>query len=92
MKWWAKDVKICLDIRDKSIPKEYLLPEDKLPPEDQQNVLDVPSKSGILTDEELEMLELDVPQLLEAYRKRTWTVRQVVTAYLKQAVIMHQLV
>lgn len=91
MKWWAKDVRICLDIRDQSIPKEYLLPEDKLPPKDQNDVLNVPRNSGILTDEEIRMTEQDVPQLLEAYRSKTWTVRQVVTAFLKQAVIVNQL-
>lgn len=91
MRYWAKDVKTCLEIRDKSIPKEYLLPEDKLPPKDQLNVLDVPRTSGILTDDELHMLSLDVPQLLDAYRSKTWTVRQVLTAYLKHSVIINQL-
>lgn len=91
MKWWAKNVRKCLDIREQSIPKEYLLPEDKLPPKDQLDVLDVPRTSGILTDDEIRMTQQDVPQLLEAYRNKTWTVRQVVTAFLKQAVIVHQL-
>lgn len=92
MKWWAKNVKTCLDIRDKSVPKDYLLPDDKLPGKDQLNVLDVPEKSGLLTDEEITITKQDVPQLLEAYKNGTWTVRQVVTAFLKQSVIMHQLV
>lgn len=85
-------MKVCLDIRDESIPKDYLLPEDKLPGKDQHNVLDVPTHSGILSEEELKMTQQDVAQLLEAYQNKTWTVRQVVTAFLKQAVIIHQLV
>lgn len=92
MKWWAKDVKECLGMRDESIPKDYLLPEDKLPGKDQQNVLGVPTHSGILSEEEIKMTQQDVAQLLEAYRNKTWTVKQVVTAFLKQAVIIHQLV
>lgn len=91
MKWWARHIKVCLDNRDASIPKGYLLPEDKLPPKDQLNVLDVPTTSGILTDEEITITKSDVNKLLAAYQSGTWTVRQVVTAFLKQSVLIHQL-
>lgn len=91
MKWWAKHVKVCLDIREESIPKQWQLPEAQLPSQDQHHVLDVPAASGILTEEELLITHQDVPKLLAAYRAGTWTVRQVVTAFLKQSVIIHQL-
>lgn len=92
MKWWGKDVQVCLEIRDKSTPKEWLLPEDKLPSKDQLHVIDVPKTSGALTDEEVLITDSDVAVLLEAYQSRKWTVRQVVTAFLKKAVVMNQLV
>ncbi|KAF3763258.1 hypothetical protein M406DRAFT_94271 [Cryphonectria parasitica EP155] len=88
---WQEQVKVALEAREKSTPKQWLLPEDKLPPKTQQNVVDVPRTSGILTEEEVEITEQDVPQLLEAYRTKKWTVRQVVTAFLKKSVIIHQL-
>lgn len=92
MKWWGKNVQVCLDTLDKSTPKEWLLPEDKLPSKEQLNVVDVPKISGVLTEEEVLITEQDVQGLLEAYQAGKWTVRQVVTAFLKKAVIMHQLV
>ena len=92
MSTWKEDVKICLDIRDKSTPKQWLLPSEKLPGPEQLTVLDVPAKSGALTPEEIVMTESDVSQLLEAYSSGKWTVRQVVEACLKKAVIINQLV
>lgn len=91
MKWWARHIKVCLDNRDASIPKQWLLPEDKLPPKDRLHVLDVPTSSGILTPEEITITQSDVQTLLAAYQSGTWTVRQVVTAFLKQSVLIHQL-
>ncbi|CAN8105459.1 unnamed protein product [Discula destructiva] len=91
MKWWGKDIHKCLDAREKSIPKQWLLPADKLPGKDQHNVLDVPLTSGVLTEEEIEITKQDVADLLKAYQDGKWTVRQVVTAFLKQSVIIHQL-
>lgn len=85
-------MRISLDIRDKSIPKEWLLEPGQLPPKEQHAVSDVPVNSGVLTAEEIEMTESDVGSLLEAYRTRKWTVRQVITAFLKKAVIMNQMV
>lgn len=92
MKWWGKHVKICLETLDKSTPKEYLLPEDKVPSKDQLNVVDVPKTSGILSEEEIFITEQDVAALIEAYQTGKWTVRQVVTSFLKKAVIINQLV
>lgn len=92
MRWWGKTAKISIDIHDQSIPKQWLLEPEHLPPEDQHAVLNVPDESGMLTLEEIEMTNADVDSLLEAYRARKWTVRQVTTAFLKKAVIMNQLV
>lgn len=92
MKWWGQYAKISIEIRDNSIPKQWLLEPDSLPPKEQRTVLSVPADSGALTPAEIEMTDSDVEQLLEAYRSRKWTVRQVVTAFLKKAVMMNQLV
>lgn len=55
-------------------------------------MLTLPAECGRLSTEEIEMTNSDVESLLEAYRTRKWTVRQVVTAFLKRAVIMNQMV
>ncbi|KKY34508.1 putative fatty-acid amide hydrolase [Diaporthe ampelina] len=41
--------------------------------------------------EEIKMTDSDVESLLEAYRARKWTARQVITAFLKKAVMMNQM-
>ncbi|POS79260.1 amidase [Diaporthe helianthi] len=91
MKWWGKTAKISIDIRDESIPKEWLLEPEHLPSKEQHSVLDVPEGSGSLTAEEIEMTNADVDSLLEAYQTHKWTVRQVTTAFLKKAVVINQL-
>ncbi|KAG6355153.1 hypothetical protein INS49_004234 [Diaporthe citri] len=91
MRWWGGTARISIDIRDKSVPKQWLLEPEDLPSEEQHAVLNVPAKSDKLTTEEIEMTNSDVESLLEAYRTRKWTVRQVITAFLKKAVIMNQM-
>lgn len=92
MRWWGGTTRISIDIRDKSIPKQWLLEPENLPSKEQHAVLNVPAESDMLTPEEIEMTNSDVKFLLEAYRSHKWTVRQVVTAFLKKAVIMNQMV
>ena len=92
MRWWGGTARISIDIRDKSVPKQWLLEPGSLPSKEQHSVLNVPADSGMLTPEEIDMTNSDVESLLEAYRARQWTVRQVVTAFVKKAVIMNQMV
>ncbi|KUI61470.1 hypothetical protein VP1G_08646 [Cytospora mali] len=88
---WEKQAKICRDIRDNSIPKQWLLESAKLPSTEQVTVVNVPSESRALTPEDITITESDVSEILEAYKSGKWTVRQVVTAFLKKAVIINQL-
>lgn len=92
MSTWKEISQISLDIRDKSIPKQWLLESTKLPGADTLTVLSVPAESGALTPEDITITESDVSDLLEAYKSSKWTVRQVVTAFLKKAVVINQLV
>lgn len=89
---WEVEAQKARDILDKSIPKQWLLPEDKLPSSERTNVLDVPKESGLLTERELEITETDATGLVEAMAKGTWTAEEVTTAFLKRATIGHQLV
>ncbi|TDZ13834.1 putative amidase [Colletotrichum spinosum] len=88
---WEDQAQICVDIQKKSIPQEYLIPEDQLPSKKRRNVQNVPYETGILSAEELEMTEQDIAGLLERYKSGKWTVKQVVTAFLKRTTAIHQL-
>lgn len=64
-----------------------------MPPESQLNVMDIPAKCGILTARELEITEIiDVDILLKKLSSAEWSSVEVTTAFLKRAVIAHQLV
>ena len=88
---WAVEAQICKDILDKSIQKQWLLPEDLLPSPEQTNVLHVPRESGMLTETELQITETDATGLVEAMAKGAWTAEEVTIAFLKRATIGHQL-
>ncbi|GAB7352691.1 hypothetical protein MBLNU459_g3052t2 [Dothideomycetes sp. NU459] len=88
---WQRKAQVCLDIQQESICKEWLLPDDKLPPRERHDVTRVPYESGLLTAEELKMTEQDVSGLLQHYQAGEWTVEQVTVAFLKRATIGQQL-
>ncbi|KAF9873808.1 amidase [Colletotrichum karsti] len=88
---WRELAQICIDIQQRSIPKDYLLPDSQLPPKERRDVQGIPYESGILTTEELEMTEQDASGLLEKYKSGQWTVREVIVAFLKRTTIIHQL-
>ncbi|KAL8951926.1 MAG: hypothetical protein Q9222_002110 [Ikaeria aurantiellina] len=57
------------------IPQEWLIPIDKLPSDEVQNVMDVPRTCGILSPRELDITEhYDARNLAAAIRMRTYTV------------------
>jgi amidase len=73
-----------------SIPRDWII---QLPPDTQNNVLDVPLNSGLLTAKELNITEVtDVQILLRKLHSAEWSSVEVTTAYYKRAVIAHQLV
>jgi amidase len=73
---------------DATIPQEWRL--KSIPSED--NVMDVPKKSGILTDEEVAITESSATDLVEKMAQRQLTSVAVTTAFCKRAAIAHQLV
>lgn len=64
------------------------------PPDDSvKDVRDIPRTCGILTDLDLAITELaEVKELLHHLRGGRWSAAQVTTAYLKRAIVAHQLV
>jgi len=89
---WERKAQICRDILENSIPKQWLLPADKLPTKQQHNVTNVPYTCGILSAEELEMTDQTAAGLLSKYQSGAWKVEDVTIAFLKRATIGQQLV
>ncbi|OJJ46392.1 hypothetical protein ASPZODRAFT_132487 [Penicilliopsis zonata CBS 506.65] len=78
-------------ILDNSIPKQWLIPVDQLPAADQLNVEDFPRKSGLFSAEELRITEMSASALLAEMGAGKLTAEEVVVAFLKRAVLGHQL-
>lgn len=75
-----------------SIPPEWRLPEDKLPPAEQANVLDIPSKSGLFTEHELSITTSSATHIVHAIASGEWKAIDVTRAFCKRAAVAHQLV
>ena len=89
---WELQARKARDALQRSIPKQWLLPEDKLPPADQKNVADFPRKSGLLTERELTITEMSATALVAGMENGRLSAEEVVIAFLKRAVLGHQLV
>ena len=75
-----------------SIPPEWRLPEDKLPPADQANVLDVPFNSGLFTEHEILITTSSATHIVQAIASGEWKSIEVTRAFCKRAAVAHQLV
>jgi amidase len=82
--------------RQDRIPTEWRLPEDLISQINETssiNVLDVPTKSGILTAKELEITgQFDAVTMLEKIASRELTSYEVALAFCKRAAIAQQVV
>lgn len=78
--------------RDALFPKEYLIPDERMPPKDQKSVIDVPKTCGVLTDAEIEITETPGPVLVQKMVAGELKSVDVTRAFCKRATIAHQLV
>ncbi|KAG2421812.1 hypothetical protein HFD88_005788 [Aspergillus terreus] len=88
---WKAKAQTAQSILDASIPKQWLLPEDKLPSKDVKSVVDVARHSGLLSARELSISEMTATALVAGMAAGLLTAEEVVVAFLKRAVIGHQL-
>ncbi|KAK9235809.1 amidase signature domain-containing protein [Lipomyces kononenkoae] len=72
-----------------SISKEYMIPESELPPADRLDVSQVPNE--LLPKEVIEITELTATEIVDAVAKGSYTAVEVTTAFIKRAVLAHQL-
>jgi amidase len=75
-----------------SIPKEWIIPGNIKPPDDQVDVTTFPKDSGWFTNRELEITNSDVTQLIEKLASGEWSSEDVTKAFCKRASAAHQLV
>jgi amidase len=75
-----------------SIPQEYRIPQQQLPPESQLDITSWPKESGWFTSEELEITGSTASQILEKVASKTWSSEKVTKAFCKRAAAAQQLV
>ncbi|KAH8430289.1 uncharacterized protein LDX57_007957 [Aspergillus melleus] len=88
---WEPQAQKARDILQQSIPAQWLLPSDQLPPATQKNVEDFPRKSGLLSARELDITEKTAIALMADMEAGILSAEEVVIAFLKRAVLGHQL-
>lgn len=75
-----------------SVPTEYRVPEDRLPPESQLDITTWPKESGWFSSKELEITDSTASHLLQQLASKTWSSEEVTKAFCKRAAAAHQLV
>jgi amidase len=75
-----------------SIPQEYRVPQQHLPPDSQLDVTTWPKESGWFSSEELEITGSTATELLQKIASKTWSSEKVTRAFCKRAAAAQQLV
>lgn len=73
-----------------SIPPEWRIPQDKLPPDDQLDVRSVPQTCGILSAHDLAITDSPATDIVARIAAGDWTAEAVARAFCKRAAIAHQ--
>jgi hypothetical protein len=89
---WERQAQKGRDILNNSIPKQWLLPADKLPLPTQKNVIALPRQSGLLSERELTITDMSATKLVADMGQGKLKAEEVVVAFLKRSVLGHQLV
>jgi hypothetical protein len=89
---WQTQAQKGKDILNNSIPKKWLLPIDRLPPVSQKSVVDFPRQSGVLNERELAITDMSATALVTEMGNGKMSAEEVVVAFLKRAMLGHQLV
>ena len=88
---WEKIAKAKQAALAESIPSEYRIPKDLLPPDSQLDVTPWPKQSGWFTEKELEITISTASDILEKIASETWSSVDVTKAFCKRAAAAHQL-
>lgn len=89
---WQEISKKAREKLYESIPSDWRIPEDKLPPAEQKDVTDFPAKSGLLTESELAITDSYATDIVKRIAAGEWKAEDVTRAFCKRAAIAHQVV
>lgn len=89
---WEKVASAKRSVLAESIPTEYRVPQDQLPPESQLNVTSWPQESGWFSPKELEITGSTASHILQKIASKSWSSQEVTRAYSKRAAAAQQLV
>ncbi|KAK3715412.1 hypothetical protein LTR37_007140 [Vermiconidia calcicola] len=89
---WQEISKKAREKLYESIPSDWRIPEDKLPPAEQKDVTDFPAKSGLLTESELAITDSYATDIVKRIAAGEWKAEDVTRAFCKRAAIAHQVI
>lgn len=89
---WKEISAKAQDILANSIPPEWRIAKDKLPPPEQKDVTDFPAKCGLLTDAELTITDSYATEIVKKIASGDWKAEDVVRAFCKRAAVAQQVV
>jgi len=75
-----------------SIPSDWRIGKEHLPPSSQTNVTSFPAKSGLLSGNELTITESYATDIVKKIATGQWSSENVTKAFCKRAAIAHQMV
>ncbi|KAJ5273541.1 hypothetical protein N7478_008666 [Penicillium angulare] len=88
---WERQAQRGRDILSQSVPNQWLASTSSLPPATEKNVIDFPRKSGLLSERELWITDLSATKLVVEMQNGSLKAEETVIAFLKRAVLGHQL-
>jgi amidase len=89
---WEKVAEAKRATLAESIPQEYRVPRQHLPPDSQLDVTTWPKSSGWFSQEELEVTDSTATEILKKIASKTWSSEKVTKAFCKRAAAAQQLV
>jgi amidase len=89
---WEKIAEAKQAALAESIPSEYRIPKDLLPPDSQLDVTAWPGQSGWFTEKELEITGSTASEILRKIASKAWSSEDVTKAFCKRAAAAQQLV
>jgi amidase len=90
-KWEKVAAAKCAALAE-AIPKEFRVPQQQLPSEEQLDVTTWPKQSGWFSSEELDITDSTASQILQKVASKTWSSEKVTRAFCKRAAAAQQLV
>ena len=75
-----------------SIPAEWKVQPDKLPPPEHLRVTDFPARCGVLTETELAITDSFATDIVQRIATGEWKAEDVTRAFCKRAAVAHQVV